>query len=506
MANAYPQLVAELKEIALLGSLGAVLGWDERTVMPPKAAPFRAEQSAFVAKSVHARFTSDKVGDLLAAADAEVKALDPHSTESANVRETRRRFDRAKKLPSSLVEEISKTTVLSEHAWAKARKDSDFKAFQPWLTKMYDLKHQEIACYGIPAGGEAYDAVLDDYEPGERAANLRVVFETLRGPLVELVGKIASSGREAPLEILTRSYPKAAQEAFAKKAAAAVGFDFEAGVLAVSTHPFCSGMGPGDTRMTTRYDEAYFGDAFFGTLHETGHALYEQGLPTDQAGLPAGEAISLGIHESQSRMWENLVGRSRAFWKHMMPAAREAFPEALKGVSEDDWYRAVNDVRPSLIRVEADEVTYNLHTLLRFELETALLSRNLAVADLPGAWNEKVKKYLGLEVPNDAQGCLQDVHWSAGLIGYFPTYTLGNLYSAQFFVQANKDVGGAGGFDAQFARGEFAPLLGWLRKNIHAYGRRYTASQLVQKVTGKPLSADPLLNYLKAKAAEVYGV
>lgn len=504
MGNAYAELVSELRQIATLSSIGAVLGWDERTIMPHKGAAHRGDQSAMLATMVHARFTSPKVGDLLAAAAEEVKGKDPSSVEAANVRETRRKYERQKKLPSSLVEEISKTTVMSEQAWAGARKANDYAAFKPWLSKMYDLKRQEIACYGFET--EAYDAVLEDYEPGEKALNLRKVFEGLRGPLVELVGKIGEAskrGRAAPMEVLTRKYPKDGQERFARQAAAAIGFDFEGGALAVSTHPFCSGIGPGDVRMTTRYNENYFGDAFFGVLHESGHALYEQGLPTEHFGTPAGEAISLGIHESQSRMWENLVGRSRSFWQHFMPALRAEFPESLRGVSDDEWYRAVNDVRPSLIRVESDEATYNLHILLRFELETAMLEKSLGVDDLPGAWREKMKKYLGIEVPTDAEGCMQDVHWSAGLIGYFPTYTLGNLYAAQFFAQARADLGD---LDAMFARGEFAPLLGWLRNNIHAWGQRLRAPELVQKVTGKPLSAEPLLAHLRHRAAEVYGV
>jgi carboxypeptidase Taq len=299
------------------------------------------------------------------------------------------------------------------------------------------------------------------------------------------------------------NYPKAAQEALAREAAAAIGFDFNAGRLDVSLHPFCSGLGPGDTRMTTRYDERYFVDAFFGVLHETGHALYNQGLPADHFGTPRGEDVSLGIHESQSRMWENLVGRSRSFWQYFLPKARASFPEALAGVSDDDWYFAVNDVRPSLIRTEADEATYNLHVLLRFEIERALLRKELSPADLPGAWNEKMRQYFGLTPPDDARGCLQDIHWSGGAVGYFPTYTLGNLYAAQFFEKAREDLGD---LDAQFARGDFAPLLGWLRKNIHSQGKRYTPPKLVQKVTGKPLSAEPLLRHLRRKAAELYGV
>jgi carboxypeptidase Taq len=316
------------------------------------------------------------------------------------------------------------------------------------------------------------------------------------------VGRIASSGKTAPVELFERNYGAAAQEAFAREAAAKVGFDFTAGRLDVSVHPFCTHLGPGDVRMTTRYNEGRFG-AFFGVLHETGHGLYSQGLDPAHFGTPRGTYVSLGIHESQSRLYENFVGRSRSFWEFFYPRAKQAFPQALGDVSMDAWLFANNDVRPGFIRVEADEATYNLHILLRFELELALTSGDLAPADVPGAWNERVRKYLGLTPPDDARGCLQDIHWSSGGIGYFPTYTLGNLYAAQFFEQAKRDLDD---LDAQFARGEFGSLLTWLNENIHRHGRRYTARQLVKRVTGQDLSAEPLLNHLRRKASDFYGL
>jgi carboxypeptidase Taq len=349
----------------------------------------------------------------------------------------------------------------------------------------------------------SYDALLDDFEPGETAENLRAVFRSLRGPLVDLVGRVASSGRTAPTEILRREFPAAAQEAAARQASAAIGFDFDAGRLDVSLHPFCTEIGPGDTRITTRYDTRGFTDAFFGVLHETGHALYNQGLPAAHWGTPLGQYVSLGIHESQSRLWENLVGRSRAFWRHFLPRVKAAFPVALEGVSPEQWHFAINAIRPSFIRTESDEATYNLHVLLRFELEEALLTGDLSTADLPAAWNEKMLKYLGVSPPDDARGCLQDIHWSGGAIGYFPTYTLGNLYASQFFAQARLDLGD---LDAMFAAGDFAPLLQWLRQNIHAHGRRFSAAQLARRITGRPLSAEPLLRHLNQKAMELYGV
>jgi carboxypeptidase Taq len=448
-----------------------------------------------LAKMCHEWFTSPVIDNLLAEVESSPLVTEPESDPAVNVRETRRAYDRAVKLPTSLVEEMSRTEVLAQQAWGEARAKSDYPSFRPWLDKWVELKRAEASCVGYESN--PYDALLDQFEPGETAADVRRTFEALRGPLVELIAGIVDSGRKAPVEILERENTIQDQERLARMAAAAVGFDFEAGRLDVSLHPFCSGLGPGDTRLTTRYQARDFSGALFGVLHETGHGLYDQGLEADHFGTPRGEAISLGIHESQSRMWENLVGRSRSFWQYFLPVVREAFPQPLAGVSDDNWYFAINDIRPSLIRTEADEATYNLHVLLRFELEEAMLKGDLSPADLPGAWTEKMQKYLGLTPPDDARGCLQDIHWSGGAIGYFPTYTLGNLYAAQFFEQARKDIGD---LDAQFAAGDFAPLLGWLRQNIHRHGKRYLPRQLVKKVTGSDLSAEPLLRHLRKKA------
>ena len=499
--TAYTRLITTVKEIALLGSAASVLHWDEQTQMPPKGAEHRANQVSLIARLTHEQFTSPQVGAMLEEIEGSELVQDGEGDAAVNVRELRRSYDRATKLPAALVEEMSKTAVLAHHAWVDARKKSDFQMFKPWLSKTLDLKRQEANCVGYTTA--MYDALLDEYEPHETTENLVRVFESLRGPLVDLVAKIQSSPKKAPLEILERKYPAAAQEALAREASKIVGFDYDAGRLDVSVHPFCTDLGPGDVRITTRYDESFFGDAFFGVLHETGHALYEQGLPAEHWGTPLGEAISLGIHESQSRMWENLVGRSRSFWEFFFPKLQTTFGQQLDGVTLDQFHFAVNDVRPSFIRTESDEATYNLHILLRFEMEQAMLNRDVSVDDVPGLWNEKMRKYFNLTPPDDAKGVLQDTHWSGGALGYFPTYTLGNLYAAQFFEQARKDVGD---LDALFARGEFAPLLGWLREKIHRHGKRYTATELVQRVTGKPLSAEPLLNHLRKNARELYGV
>ena len=501
----YESLLRELREIGTLSSVSSLLSWDEQTHLPRRGAAHRANQAAMLASMAHARLTSPRVGDLLSAAEGALTSAERagDGDAAANLRETRRLYERARKLPPDLVEELSRTEVLAQQAWTGARERSDFGAFEPWLAKTIALKRRQADCLGYAATGDPYDALLDEYEPGETAAGIRRVFESLRGPLVELIDAIAQSSRRAPVDLLARHYPAAAQEQFARETAKAVGFDFEAGRLDVSVHPFCSDLGPGDVRITTRYREDDFGDAFFGVLHETGHALYEQGLPAGHFGTPLGAAVSLGIHESQSRLWENFVGRSRAFWKWCLPRAKRAFPAALGNVRDDEWYFAVNDVRPSFIRTEADEATYNLHVLLRFELERAMLAGELAARDVPPAWNEKMRQYLGITPPDDARGCLQDIHWSGGSVGYFPTYTLGNLYAAQFFEKARAALGD---LDAMLAAGEFAPLLGWLRGTVHRHGKRYTARRLVKQVTGSDLRAEPLLRHLRAKAAELYGV
>src|SRR5438093_56680 len=367
---AYSELITTLKEISLLGSVGSLFGWDEQVMLPRDGAEHRSAQSALIARMTHEKFTSPRIGELLSqVADSDL-VKDPEADAAVNVRETRREYDRATKIPAELVEELARTEVLAQKAWAEARKKSDYKMFQPWLAKTLDLKKREANCVGFK--DHIYDALIDPFEPHTTTAELRRVLEELRDPLVELIGKITSSGKKAPTEIMERKYPAHLQEKLARLGAQAIGFDFNAGRLDVSVHPFCSGQGPGDTRMTTRYDENYFIDAFMGVLHETGHALYEQGLPKkEHFGEPLGDSISLGIHESQSRMWENLVGRSRAFWVYFLPKAKEVFGASLNDVNVDDWVWAVNDIRPTFIATESDEATYNLHILRRFEMDRA---------------------------------------------------------------------------------------------------------------------------------------
>ena len=499
--STYQQLIAEIKQISLLGSCAGVLGWDKQTYMPKGGAEHRAEQLALLSGMIHERATAPQIGDYLAEIENSDLISDPHSEAAVNVRELRRDYDRAIKLPRTLVEELARVATIAQQAWREAREKSDYALFQPHFTKILDLKHQEVNA--LNTGETPYDTLLDDYEPGETSENLTRVFSGLRDELVELVGAIAESGKKPDENILTRTYPIDQQEAFGKIAAAQIGFNFDNGRLDITTHPFCSGIGPGDTRLTTRYNTHHFSESFFSIMHEAGHGIYDQGLNDEHYGTPMGDSISLGIHESQSRMWENFVGRSEAFWTHFYPKVRAAFPDALSDVSQRDFYAAINAVAPSYIRVEADEATYNLHIMLRFELEQALIDGGLKAEDIPGVWNETFEKYLGLTPPDDAQGCLQDIHWSGGGIGYFPTYALGNLYAAQFFEQARQEVGD---LNAQFAEGVFEPLKNWLTEKIYSQGQRYRANELIEVVTGKPLSHEPLMRHLRAKYEPLYGI
>ncbi len=501
-AELYTELTQKLTTTATLASVSAVLGWDEQTYMPHGGAEHRANQLGMLAGMIHEQATAPRVGELLHELAASDYAKSPDSPEAANIREALRDYTRATKLPRRLVEELSRVTTLAQHAWIDARKASNFAQFQPWLEKIVKLKREEAETVGY-GSGVPYDALLDEFEPGSTAAEITSLFTPLRDALVPLLASIRDSGRVAPVEILERNYPVEAQRSFSTHASQKIGFSYQEGRLDEAAHPFCSGFGPGDCRLTTRYNARHFPGAFFGTLHESGHGIYEQGLPKAAFGTPLGSAASLGIHESQSRLWENFVGRGRAFWKYFYPAAQAVFPEALGATKLDDFYWAINDVRPSFIRVEADEATYNLHIMLRFELEQPLVAGSLQPADVPAVWNETFTRYFGITPPNDAQGCLQDIHWSFGGIGYFPTYTLGNMFAAQFFEAAQRDLGDLNGM---LAAGEFAPLKDWLNRQIHVHGRRYRAQRLAEQVTGHKLSHEPLVKHLQAKYAELYGI
>jgi len=498
MSSAYEKLIERVKDIGRLRSIEQLLDWDQEVYMPRRGVTARAEQMALIAGMAHEQFVADETRELIARAEAGAGDL----VVATNLRETKRVFDRSVKVPVELVKEIARVSAHAKSAWAEARKTSTFATFAPHLGKLIDLKKQVAERIGYTT--EPYDALIDEFEPGAKAAEIESLFASLREFTVALLARTRGAPRQPDASLLTRHYPRAVQEALCRKFAESLGFDFDAGRSDVSVHPFCTTIGgPGDVRITTRYLEDFLPAALFGTLHETGHALYEQGLPAEHAFTPAGEAISLGIHESQSRMWENLVGRSLAFWAYHYDDLRRRFPEALGDVSLDTFYAAINVVRPSMIRVEADEVTYNLHIILRFEIERALFTGSLAVEDVPAAWNDKMHQSLGVTPVNDAEGCLQDIHWSMGAFGYFPTYTLGNLYAAQFFDKAKADIPD---LDARIAANDHKPLLTWLRENIHRHGQRYRAGELVEHVTGKPLSIEPFTRSMTEKVGRVYGL
>jgi carboxypeptidase Taq len=499
--EAYDELARKVKEEAVLASCVGVLGWDEETYMPRAGVAHRAEQHALLAGLLHDRATDPRLGELLAAVEGSDLVADPDSAEAVNVRELRRLYDRAIRLPRSLVEEFARITSVAQREWVTAHEKSDWSHFQDWVEKIVTLKRAEAAA--LRPGDDLYETMLDEYEPGMTVRQVAALFDSLRGELVELVGAIRASPRRPDLSVLHRIYPLDRQRQFGEAVAAAVGFDFRSGRLDTSPHPFFTSLGPSDYRITTRFSLQRFSDGLFGILHEVGHALYEQGLDPAAYGLPMGESVSVGVHESQARLWENTVGRSLPFWRHFYPPARRLFAEALQDVALDEFYFAINHVAPSLNRVRADEVTYNLHILIRFELERALVAGDLDAADVPGAWNEQYRRYLGVNPSDDAEGCLQEGHWGGGLIGYFPTYTLGNLFAAQLFDRASTDLGG---LDDDFSRGRFDRLLGWLQKRVYCHGQRFTAARLIEHATGAPPDHRPLLAALRRKYGELYGL
>ncbi len=500
---AYSELCTRAREASTVSSIGSLLGWDQETYMPEAAADHRAQQLAFIAQLAHTKSTDLRIGELLTDCEADADLLQDPDV-AANIREMRRAYDRATRLPSQLVADLARETSKAQQVWKEAREKSDFKRFIPALDRVMDLTRQKARCYGAPEGGELYDALLDEYEPGMRAATVESIFSPLRQRLAALVSDLNTRGRAPSTRILNAKIPADRQHAFGQFILRSMGFNLRAGRLDTTAHPFCSGMAPGDTRLTTRYRDEKFTDALYGTMHEMGHGLYEQGLPkTERFGQPLADAVSLGIHESQSRMWENFVGRSREFWVWALPHARKQLGGALAKATVDQLYHAVNTATPSLIRVEADEATYNLHVMIRFEIERRILSGDLPISRIPEVWNRLYREFLGIKVPNDRLGCLQDVHWSFGLIGYFPTYTLGNLYAAQFWEKINADIPD---LQRQISRGRFGDLLTWLRSNIHRHGMRYRAAELCERATGQPLSPDPLLRHLEGRLRPIYGV
>jgi len=498
--RAFRKLLDHLRDCRTLSSTFRLLNWDQETHMPPGGAPLRASQLAQIAEILHKKRSSKTLGRLLEDAQPVAESRAPDSDEAAILREVKHDYDRATRIPAKLAAERAKLRSLAREAWAEARGKRDFAIFLPWLAKVFHLSRRWGEA--LSQGESPYDALLEDYEPGQTAAGIRAIFGPLETALRALLRRVQASGRVIDTSVLGRPCPVDGQRALARTATAAIGFDYQRGTLDDTLHPFCSTLSPDDIRLTSRYQERVFADGFYSALHEAGHGIYEQGLPKEHFGTPLCDACSYGIHESQSRLYENLVGRSLGFWRHFLPLAQEALPKALDGTHPETLYRAVNEMRPTLTRVDADEVTYNLHIFLRFDLEQAMLANDLAPKDLPAAWNERFEKSFGMRPEHDADGCLQDIHWSICLVGYFPTYTLGNVYGAQLFDRAKEELGD---LDAAFARGEFAPLTRWLRERIHRHGRRYRPTELIRRATGALPSPEPLLSHLERRAAEVYG-
>ncbi len=489
-------LKARLAEVGDLTEAASLLGWDENVYMPPGAAEARGQQLATLGKVIHEKSTDPALGDALGHLSDRLSGDD-----AALVGLALRDYAQNTRLPSDFVERSTKARSAAQAAWVQARAEADFSRFAPHLREMIAL-NLEQAEYLNP-GARPYDTLHDLYERGSSTAKLEAVFAELRDATVPLVRDLTERGRPISDAPLHQAFPEGEQEAFALGVVQAFGYDLQHGRLDRTVHPFATSFSKYDVRITTRYDANFLSPALFGTLHEAGHAMYEQGVSSAYDRSPLGRAVSLGIHESQSRLWENLVGRSRGFWHWAYPKVQETFPAQLGKTSLDDFYAAVNRVEPSLIRVEADEVTYNLHIMIRFELELALLEGGLAVEDLPEAWNAKYQDYLGVTPPDDALGCLQDIHWAIGMFGYFPTYTLGNLISVQLYEAA---VTALPTLETDIERGEFAGLLGWLREHIHSHGSRYEPAELLRRATGSDLDAGPYIAYLNRKFRDLYGV
>jgi carboxypeptidase Taq len=497
----FEQLCTRLGEIADLESATALLDWDQQTYMPPAGAEPRAMQVSTLTKTAHDWLVADKVGQLLADLEAEAGSLEYDSFEASLLRATRRRYDRETKLSSELVAALAKATSLGQATWQEARAASDFAHFRPQLERILDLTLQKAEALGYDE--RIYDPLLDEFEPGMRTGQLEVLFDEMKASLVPLVQAVAGRQDAVDDSFLGQDMDVTQQWDFGVEVIKQIGFDFERGRQDRAAHPFTNSSSTQDVRLTTRLYADQFKSALFATIHEAGHGLLEQGIDPALNRTLLRDGASLGVHESQSRMWENVVGRSRGFWIHWLPRLKEYFPLQLGGIGTEAFYRAINRVRPSLIRVEADEVTYNLHIMLRFEIENLMLEGKVKAGDLPELWNAKMEEYLGIQPPDDALGVLQDVHWSIGYIGYFPTYSLGNLLAVQFYAQAVADLPS---IPAEIERGEYGSLLGWMREKIHRPGKKYTPAELVERVTGGPIRTQPFLDYVREKYAEIYGL
>jgi carboxypeptidase Taq len=502
MEEKFLELKSRLMEIADLNKAAGLLGWDQRVMMPPAGAAVRAEVLATLGKIAHEKFTSDEMGKLLEDLRSYEESLPYESDEASLIRVARRDYEKSVRVPASLRAEMSRASSQAQQVWVEARQKADFNHFLPMLERQIELRHRYIECF--PPAEDPYDVLLDDYERDMRSTEVQGTFEQLKQglvPLIQAIQKNADRVSDAPLH---GHFPVEQQKAFCLEVVKHFGFDPNGWRLDPTVHPFASSIATQDIRITTRYFEDFISPALFGSMHECGHGLYENGVSPLLESTLLARGASLGLHESQSRMWENLVGRSLPFWKYFYPRLQQAFPQQFEGVRLEDFYRAINKVQPSFIRVEADEATYNLHIILRFEIEREMIGGKIALKHLPEIWNSRFREYLGLSIPNDSLGVLQDIHWSMGLIGYFPTYSLGNIVSCQIWEKVLETIPDL--YD-QFERGQFLPLREWLRENLHRYGRKFTPKETLQKVTGKAeIDVEPYLRYLNTKFAEIYGL
>jgi len=498
MANTltlYNEYKIRMERIADLRNASAILQWDQETYLPPKGAHFRGQQISTLTELSHQLFTAEDLGNIL---QELLTKEDLAKDERRNVELTLEDYNKNKKYPASFVRQLSEHTNQTFHAWLEARKHNSFKYYEQSLDKMIQLKKQEADILGYAE--HPYDALLNEYEKGATVSLLDQTFDSLLPSLKALFDQIAA----APAidnSFLYQTFPKDKQWEWGLYLIKELGFDMEAGRQDISEHPFSISFNPQDVRITTRIDENDFGNMTWSCIHEVGHALYEQGLPSEHYGLPLSEACSYSIHESQSRLWENNVGRSLPFWNHYYTSLKQFFPEQFNAVELEQFYRGVNKVQPSLIRTEADEISYHFHVFIRYELEKKLIEGSITTSDIPAYWNEQYKKLLGVEVPDDKQGCLQDVHWSHGSFGYFPTYSLGSFYAAQFYAAANTQIIG---FETHIEKGNMAPLLQWLKNQVHRKGRFLTSEELCKEITGKSLDTSYFMAYLLEKYASIY--
>ena len=500
MKDRYEELKKKLAEIHDVHMARSILSWDQHTKMPPKAGEIRAEQLSTLDRIAHELFIDDDIGALLEELRPYEESHDYDSDEASLLRVTRREYAKATRVPSDLRAELTRAGAIALAAWVEARQKSDFAIFLPYLRRNVELQREYVACF--PKAENDYDVLLDDFDEGMKTTEVRAVFDELKTELIPLIAEITERADAVDNSCLTGHFPIDKQRAFALEVLGQLGYDDESWRLDPTVHPFAMSAATTDIRLTTRYDEGDM-NSLMAAIHEFGHGFYEAGIDPGLERTPLSQVTSMSLHESQSRMWENLVGRSLPFWKHFYPQLQAAYPGQFDDVELEEFYRAINKVEPSLIRIEADEATYNLHIILRFELEQEILDGSLDLADLPEAWNARMTEYMGVDVPDDAHGVLQDVHWSGGAIGYFPTYSLGNVISVQLWDQVREAIPD---LDQQFERGEFGELSSWLRENLHRNGRKFTSKETLERLVGGGIDSGPYLRYLKDKLGGIYGI